>query len=158
MSSAPAEHAGIASAVNNDVARFGGLLAVAVLAGELAGITGMSYLHPDALGVRASRRPALICAVLCWIGSALVAGDRHPQRSVAPGRSAARAGSGARAVDRGVQHLDRVDRRHPLPSARSHSCIMQPGLAVTSRSASVARERWRPSIAQLGRRSGLSRL
>ena len=33
MSSAPAEHSGIASAVNNDVARFGGLLAVAVLPG-----------------------------------------------------------------------------------------------------------------------------
>src|SRR6185437_11048578 len=31
MSSAPADHAGIASAVNNDVARFGGLLAVAIL-------------------------------------------------------------------------------------------------------------------------------
>jgi len=31
MSSAPAEHSGIASAVNNDVARFGGLLAVAIV-------------------------------------------------------------------------------------------------------------------------------
>jgi Major Facilitator Superfamily len=31
MSSAPAQHAGIASAINNDLARFGGLLAVAVL-------------------------------------------------------------------------------------------------------------------------------
>ena len=31
MSSAPARHAGIASAINNDLARFGGLLAVAVL-------------------------------------------------------------------------------------------------------------------------------
>ena len=48
MSSAPAEHSGIASAVNNDVARFGGLLAVAVLP-ALAGITGTAYLHPPAL-------------------------------------------------------------------------------------------------------------
>jgi hypothetical protein len=39
MSSAPADHAGIASAVNNDMARFGGLLAVAILP-ALAGITG----------------------------------------------------------------------------------------------------------------------
>jgi hypothetical protein len=31
MGSAPAQHAGIASAVNNDLARFGGLLAVAIL-------------------------------------------------------------------------------------------------------------------------------
>jgi hypothetical protein len=43
MSSAPADHAGIASAVNNDVARFGALLPA------LAGITGSAYLHPDAL-------------------------------------------------------------------------------------------------------------
>jgi MFS family permease len=44
MSSAPAEHSGIASAVNNDVARFGGLLAVAVLP-ALAGISATAYLH-----------------------------------------------------------------------------------------------------------------
>jgi len=49
MSSAPSDHAGIASAVNNDVARFGGLLAVAVLP-ALAGITGTAYLHPDYQG------------------------------------------------------------------------------------------------------------
>ena len=48
MSSAPAEHSGIASAINNDVARFGGLLAVAVLP-ALAGITGTAYLHPATL-------------------------------------------------------------------------------------------------------------
>jgi hypothetical protein len=44
MSSAPAEHSGIASTVNNDVARFGGLLAVAVLP-ALAGIFATAYLH-----------------------------------------------------------------------------------------------------------------
>jgi hypothetical protein len=42
MSSAPADHAGIASAVNNDLAWFGGLLAVDVLP-ALAGITGSAY-------------------------------------------------------------------------------------------------------------------
>jgi EmrB/QacA subfamily drug resistance transporter len=47
MTSAVAEHAGIASAVNNDVARTGGLVAVAVLP-VVAGITGASYLHPPA--------------------------------------------------------------------------------------------------------------
>ncbi len=46
LSSAPTEHAGMASAVNNDVARAGGLIAVALLP-AVAGITGLSYLHPQ---------------------------------------------------------------------------------------------------------------
>ncbi len=41
MSSAPAQQAGIASAVNNDLSRFGGLLAVAILP-PLAGLTGQA--------------------------------------------------------------------------------------------------------------------
>jgi len=45
MNSAPARHSGIASAVNNDVARFGGLLAVTALP-PLAGISGTAYLNP----------------------------------------------------------------------------------------------------------------
>ena len=48
LSAAPAEHSGIASAVNNDVARTASLIAVAVLP-ALAGITGDVYLHPAAL-------------------------------------------------------------------------------------------------------------
>jgi MFS family permease len=63
MSSAPAEHAGIASAVNNDVARFGGLLAVAILP-ALAGITGTAYLHPDTLAA-GFRTAVLISGALC---------------------------------------------------------------------------------------------
>jgi EmrB/QacA subfamily drug resistance transporter len=71
MSSAPAEHSGIASAVNNDVARFGGLLAVAVLP-ALAGITGTAYLHPDAL-TAGFRTAVLISAALCAGGGLLAA-------------------------------------------------------------------------------------
>ena len=48
LSAAPAEHSGIASAVNNDVARTASLIAVAVLP-ALAGITGDAYLHPAQL-------------------------------------------------------------------------------------------------------------
>ena len=55
MSSATADHAGIASAVDNDVARFGGLLAVAILP-ALAGITGPAYLHPSSACTAASMR------------------------------------------------------------------------------------------------------
>jgi MFS family permease len=63
MNSAPAEQAGIASAVNNDVARLGGLLAVAVLP-ALSGITGTAYLHPHAL-VAGFHTAVLIAAALC---------------------------------------------------------------------------------------------
>jgi EmrB/QacA subfamily drug resistance transporter len=71
MSSAPADHAGIASAVNNDVARFGGLLAVALLP-ALAGITGSAYLHPDALAA-GFRTAVLISGALCAAGGLLAA-------------------------------------------------------------------------------------
>ncbi len=71
MSSAPAQHAGIASAVNNDLARFGGLLAVAILP-PLAGITGQTYLHPDALAA-GFRTAVLISAGLCAAGGLLAA-------------------------------------------------------------------------------------
>lgn len=71
MSAAPAEHSGIASAVNNDVARFGGLLAVAVLP-ALAGITGTAYLDPDALAA-GFRTAALISGAMCAAGGLLAA-------------------------------------------------------------------------------------
>jgi EmrB/QacA subfamily drug resistance transporter len=47
LSTAPGEHAGIASAINNDVARTAGLIAVAVLP-AIAGLTGDAYLRPTA--------------------------------------------------------------------------------------------------------------
>jgi len=71
MSSAPADHAGIAPAVNNDVARFGGLLAVAILP-ALAGITGSAYLDPDALAA-GFRTAVLISGALCAAGGLLAA-------------------------------------------------------------------------------------
>jgi hypothetical protein len=71
MSSAPAEQSGIASAVNNDVARFGGLLAVAVLP-ALAGITATVCLHPHALAA-GFRTSALISGVTCAAGGVLAA-------------------------------------------------------------------------------------
>lgn len=82
MGSAPAEHAGIASAVNNDVARFGGLLAVAVLP-ALAGITGSSYLHPAALAA-GFRTAVLIAAALCAAGGLLAAVTIAKERRAAP--------------------------------------------------------------------------
>ena len=80
LSAAPADHAGIASAVNNDVARVGGLIAVAVLP-ALAGITGESYLHPAVLAAD-FKKAALISAAFCAAGGVLAALTiRNPSRS-----------------------------------------------------------------------------
>jgi EmrB/QacA subfamily drug resistance transporter len=83
MSSAPSEHSGIASAVNNDVARIGGLVAVALLP-ALAGITGTAYLHPAALA-SGFRTAVTIAAVLCAAGGLLAALTiTNPRRVVQP--------------------------------------------------------------------------
>jgi EmrB/QacA subfamily drug resistance transporter len=80
LSAAPAEHAGVASAVNNDVARVGSLIAVAVLP-ALAGITGESYLHPAELA-HGFKMAALIAAVFCAAGGVLAAlFIRNPSRA-----------------------------------------------------------------------------
>ncbi len=71
LSAAPADHAGVASAVNNDVARAAGLIAVAVLP-ALAGITGDSYLHPVQLG-HGFMKAAWIAAAFCAVGGVLAA-------------------------------------------------------------------------------------
>jgi hypothetical protein len=79
LAAAPADHAGIASAVNNDVARAAGLIAVAVLP-ALAGITGDSYLHPAELA-HDFRTAAIISAVFCAAGGVLAAVTiRNPSR------------------------------------------------------------------------------
>jgi EmrB/QacA subfamily drug resistance transporter len=83
MNAAPAEHAGVASAVNNDVARAAGLLAVAILP-VVSGITGETYLHPVALeaGFHTS---VVISAVACAAGGVIAALTiRNPARTCAP--------------------------------------------------------------------------
>ena len=81
LGAAPADHAGVASAVNNDVARAAGLIAVAVLP-ALAGITGQSYLHPAALA-HGFKTAALMAAVFCAAGGVLAAATiRNPARRV----------------------------------------------------------------------------
>jgi hypothetical protein len=71
LAAVPAEHAGVASAVNNDVARAASLIAVAVLPAA-AGLTGTSYLHPAEF-TAGFHRASLIAAGLCVIGGVLAA-------------------------------------------------------------------------------------
>jgi EmrB/QacA subfamily drug resistance transporter len=79
LSAAPADHAGVASAVNNDVARAAQLIAVAVLP-ALAGITGQSYLHPAALA-HGFKVAAVMAAVFCAAGGVLAGLTiRNPSR------------------------------------------------------------------------------
>jgi predicted MFS family arabinose efflux permease len=80
LAAAPADQAGVASAVNNDVARAAQLIAVAVLP-ALAGITGESYLHPAALA-SGFKTAAIIAAVFCAAGGVLAALTiRNPTRA-----------------------------------------------------------------------------
>ena len=69
LSAAPVDHAGIASAINNSVARAAGLIAVAALPVG-AGITGSTYLHPAALSA-GYRTAMLMAGVLCAAGGVL---------------------------------------------------------------------------------------
>jgi EmrB/QacA subfamily drug resistance transporter len=98
MSSAPGEHAGLASAVNNDVARVAGLFAVAVLP-VVSGLTGDAYLHPAAFA-HGFRIATVIAGVMCGLGS-IVAGltirndratgveiDHHPLSQTCSGATA----------------------------------------------------------------------
>jgi EmrB/QacA subfamily drug resistance transporter len=70
LAAAPSEHSGVASAVNNDVARVGSLVAVAVLP-SLAGITGKSYLHPADFS--AGFHDAVLIAAGACVAGALIA-------------------------------------------------------------------------------------
>ncbi|HEX3793440.1 MAG TPA: DHA2 family efflux MFS transporter permease subunit [Acidimicrobiales bacterium] len=80
MGAAPAEHAGVASAVNNVVARAAGLLAVAVLP-LLAGITGAAALHPSHFA-HGFRTAVVIAGLTCAAGGALAAATiRNPTGS-----------------------------------------------------------------------------
>jgi EmrB/QacA subfamily drug resistance transporter len=71
MQSAAPEHAGLASAVNNDVARIGSLIAVSVLP-AVAGITGSTYLHPTQLSA-GFRTAMIVSAIGCGLGGIVAA-------------------------------------------------------------------------------------
>jgi MFS family permease len=79
MGAAPAEHSGVASAVNNTVARAAGLFAVAILP-LLAGLTGAAALMPEELAA-GFRTAMYITAATCAAGGLLaVLTIRNPAR------------------------------------------------------------------------------
>jgi EmrB/QacA subfamily drug resistance transporter len=69
MGAAPAEHSGVASAINNTVARAAGLFSVAILP-LLAGLTGAAALVPEELA-SGFRTAMFISAVTCAAGGLL---------------------------------------------------------------------------------------
>lgn len=80
LSSAPAEQSGVASAVNNDVARTAQLIAVAVLP-AIAGITGTAYTDPPVFS-RGFHKASVVSGLLCVLGGILAAAlIRNPRRA-----------------------------------------------------------------------------
>lgn len=69
LAAAEDRHAGVASGVNNAIARTGGLLAVAVLPAA-AGLTGAAYTDPVAM-TSGWQHAMWICAALCVVGGVL---------------------------------------------------------------------------------------
>ena len=83
LAAAPEEHTGIASAINNDVARTASLIAVAILP-VAAGITGSAYLHPNSLS-HGFHTAVLIAGAACAGGGLLAAVViRNPAVGAAP--------------------------------------------------------------------------
>jgi EmrB/QacA subfamily drug resistance transporter len=90
LAAVPAEHAGMASAVNNDVARVAGLIAVALLPAA-GGITGDAYRHP-AVFSSGFHTAVLLAGALCAAGGLLAAvtvrNQREPGAAPAPAPAA----------------------------------------------------------------------
>jgi MFS family permease len=88
MGSVDERHAGVASAVNNAVARVGGLIAVAVLP-VAAGLSGNAYLDPQAfsMGYRTAILLAAALAAVAGVVGWLTLGGAAPMPRPEPAAS-----------------------------------------------------------------------
>jgi len=121
LAAVPQRHAGLASAVNNDVARVANLIAVAVLP-AVGGITGASYLRPAEFS-RGFHTAVLLAAALCGLGGLIAALTiRNPARPARLARPRIPAG---RPIPAGVGG----SAPPPRPSAALHCCLDAPPLA-----------------------------
>lgn len=136
----PDRQAGIASAVNNDVARVGGLLAVAVLP-AVAGLSGAAYLHPGTLS-GGFQTAVFLAAAFCVVASAVSALGLG-------GRPAAGAGRVPAPMAPASCPLDAPPLRPPQVSAPP---VLAPPRASAKRSnRGAAGGRTRPSGGTVGR-------
>ena len=115
LSSVDPEHSGLASAVNNDVARVGGLIAIAILPAA-AGIGELTYRNPAAFssGFRAA---CVIAAVVCAAGGVLagltLGGEPRPAEAPVPAPERVPAAGTAAAATAAA--APRIARAVPLP-------------------------------------------
>jgi len=94
LAATPARYTGIASAVNNDVARLASLVAVAVLP-AVAGLEGDAYLHPARFS-RGFHLAMVLSGVLCAAGGLVSALTiTNPPRAAPAGAAGARGEAGA---------------------------------------------------------------
>ena len=123
LAAAPDRYAGVASGVNNAVARAGSLLAVAALP-AVVGLSGSDYAVPEAFSA-AYRSAMLICAGLL-AGGGIVSWllIRNPSREPS-GAEAAGPGREGRAVAAGAT-------RHPRSAPAGWSCAGSEGCPGTS--------------------------
>jgi EmrB/QacA subfamily drug resistance transporter len=124
LAAADDDHAGLASGVNNAVARAGGLVAIAAVP-VLAGLTGASYTDPDVFAAGFQRAAWISVAALVAAGLLAAVTIRNPRRPVAPSEPAvevtylSHCSLGQTPAATSCDELGRIDGLRTGPTSRS---------------------------------------